>query len=97
MSLKITGNSVFEKNNFSGNGLPKGEYENCLFRNCEFAESDLMNIIFIDCTFEQCNLSMAKIRNTALKTVKFIHCKLLGLNFSDCNPFLLSLYFEDDE
>jgi uncharacterized protein YjbI with pentapeptide repeats len=38
---------------------------------------------------------MAKVKNTALKTVKFSNCKLLGLNFSECNNFLLSVYFEN--
>ncbi len=33
--------------------------------------------------------------NTALKDVKFSNCKLLGLNFNDCNEFLLSIGFED--
>ena len=95
MGLKITENRVFEKNSFSETGLPKGEYESCKFRNCDFPDGDLSGVIFIDCVFENCNLSLTKVRNTSFKTVRFISCKLLGLNFSDCNPFLLSLYFEN--
>jgi uncharacterized protein YjbI with pentapeptide repeats len=38
---------------------------------------------------------LAKISNTALRTVRFKSCKLLGLHFEDCNQFLLSLGFEN--
>ena len=37
---------------------------------------------------------MTKVKNTSFKTVKFSNCKLLGLNFSDCNVFLFSVGFE---
>ncbi len=95
MALKIIQNTVFEKNNYTETALAKGEYEGCRFKVCEFSGSDLSNITFIDCEFADCNLSMTKIKNSAFKTVVFKNCKLLGLNFSDCNSFLLSLGFEN--
>jgi len=38
---------------------------------------------------------MAKINNTSFKGVKFTNCKLLGLNFNDCDNFLLMMYFDN--
>ena len=35
------------------------------------------------------------IKNTGLKDVDFEACKLLGLNFGACNPFLLEMKFAD--
>ena len=37
---------------------------------------------------------MAKLVATALQTVRFVNCKLLGVNFTRCKDFLLSFYFE---
>lgn len=95
MGLRIIENNIFEKGDISEKGLALGEYERCRFKSCDFSNSDLSEFTFIDCTLDQCNLSMAKVKNAALKTVKFTNCKLLGLNFSDCNNFLLSLDFEN--
>ncbi|HTH30145.1 MAG TPA: pentapeptide repeat-containing protein, partial [Lacibacter sp.] len=41
--------------------LPTGDYENCHFTNCNFAETNLSKITFIDCVFDNCNLSAANI------------------------------------
>jgi uncharacterized protein YjbI with pentapeptide repeats len=38
---------------------------------------------------------MVFLNETAMKGVTFIHCKLLGVDFQGCKPFLLSLDFED--
>lgn len=74
--------------------LANGEYENCIFNSCEFADLDLSGLIFIDCTFEGCNLSLAKLNKTAFRDVVFRDCKMLGLRFDSCNPFGLSFSFE---
>jgi len=95
MAAEIVENKRFEKENFSDQKFARGEYENCRFKDCNFSGSDLSDLTFIDCEFELCNLSMTKARNTALKTVRFLNCKLLGFNFSDCNNFLLSVNFEN--
>ena len=95
MSLPYIENKKFEKINFSEEILPKGEYENCSFLNCIFYKSDVSNSAFRDCEFESCDFSLATIRNTVFSNIKFKNCKLLGLHFNDCNPFLLSAYFEN--
>jgi len=70
-----------------------GEYDNCTFKNCDFQSVDLKNYVFSDCFFEECNLSNQKLYNTAFKTVEFIKCKLVGIDFTNCNPFLFKVYF----
>jgi uncharacterized protein YjbI with pentapeptide repeats len=80
----------FDKNDL----LAKGEYENCIFSNCNFADGDLSEFKFIDCTFNGCNLSLTKLGKTVFRDVKFKDCKMLGLRFDICNEFGLSLSFD---
>ncbi len=80
---------------YSFNALKKGDYENCLFFNCNFANSDLSSINFSECSFENCDFSLAKIFNTSFQDIKFKNCKLLGLHFEDCNVFLFTVNFEN--
>jgi len=87
-------NKQYEKIDYALEALPMGEYENCTFNDCNFANSDISDTIFIDCKFEYCNLSLVKVKNTAFKGVKFKHCKLLGITFGDSSGFLLALDFE---
>jgi uncharacterized protein YjbI with pentapeptide repeats len=72
-----------------------GEYEKCRFEHCELSQADLSGIKFIDCTWHHSNLSLAKLNHTAFQSNHFLNCKLLGLSFAQCNPFLLSLQFEN--
>ena len=73
----------------------KTEYDNCTFINCNFSNLDLSNTQFIECHFIDCNFSLSRIKNTGLKRVHFEKCKLVGLNFSEVDPFLLNLKFTD--
>ena len=74
--------------------LQSGEYDNCIFNGCDFAEHDLSAFKFAECTFNGCNLSLAKLNGTAFRDVQFKDCKMLGLRFDSCNPFSLSFSFE---
>lgn len=71
-----------------------GDYESCRFVNCDMSEMDLSDYSFTDCEFEGCNLSMAIFKNTSVKQVLFNHCKMLGVNLSVVNPFLVAMNFE---
>lgn len=71
------------------------EFEACEFINCDFSEANFKSSKLIDCTFSNCNLSMAKLNNLQLNNVSFKSCKLLGINFSECQDFLFSAKFED--
>ncbi len=93
MKIKITENSVFENINFPEKEALTGTYEDCVFKGCTL--TDLSYISFEDCVFEHCNLSMCNLNNTSFKNVKFNNCKLLGLIFTHCNPFLFSVKFEN--
>lgn len=74
--------------------LKQGVYENCNFIGCDFSEYNLSHFKFIDCEFNACNLSLVKLHNTALQSVKFTDCKLLGLLFDACNDFGFSVSFD---
>jgi fluoroquinolone resistance protein len=84
---------TFENIDHALNPLEAGEYENCSFSNCKFANGDLSNYSFIECKFSGCDLSMVKLGNTALKEVEFYECKMLGIRFDACLPFLLAMSF----
>lgn len=86
---------IFDKVDFTEKPLPKGEYDGCQFINCNFSNADLMNIDFSDCEFIGSNLSMATIMKTGFKNVRFNNCKLLGLHFNNCSPFLFEVKFDN--
>lgn len=73
--------------------LPKAEFEQCTFRQCNWAGADLSGTRFTECTFEQCDLSTARVAQTGFRTVRFAGCKLLGVQFDACAPFLLAMRF----
>ena len=75
--------------------LPKQEYENCSYINCNFSGSDLSNVTFRECLFTDCDLSLAQMKNTVFSDVQFLNCKLLGLHFDNCDDLFLSVDFEN--
>lgn len=79
---------------FSGKLPAKGDYEQCVFKGIDCSGATLSDYKFIDCSFQDCNLSMANISRAAIREVKFIDCKLLGLRFDTCNQFGLAFSFE---
>ncbi len=83
----------FSNLNFTEKQLQICEYENCTFKNCIFAGANLSDYNFDECLFTECDLSNAKLLNTTFQNVEFENCKLMGLQFDVCNPFLLSLRF----
>ena len=89
----MTENILFERADYTVSNLPRGEYENCRFLNCNFYGGDISHITFRECTFDSCDFSLAKLKNTALNDIHFVDCKLLGVQFEECNQFLLSLDF----
>ena len=90
----MTENILFERVDYTVNNLPRGVYEYCRFVNCNFYGGDISHSTFRECVFDSCDFSLAKMKNTALNDIHFIGCKLLGVQFEECNQFLLSLDFE---
>src|SRR6187551_172692 len=95
MQKSYISSQTFDKTNFTEKPLAKGDYEHCQFNGCDLSNADLTQINFIDCSFSNCNLSLAKLAKTGLQHVQFKDCKLLGLQFWHCNPFVFSVGFEN--
>lgn len=85
---------TFEKKDFSTDHLEKGEYEDCIFINCNFSGVNVSTYKFIDCEFHHCDISLVKIENTGFQNAKFIGCKMLGIAFDTCDAFGFSVSFE---
>ncbi|UPQ74795.1 pentapeptide repeat-containing protein [Chryseobacterium nepalense] len=83
---------TFENADFSQ--IQRGEYEHCIFRNCNLEYADLSGFSFNNCEFTGCNLSMAKLCRTAFREVIFKECKMFGLHFNECNEFGMSFRFD---
>jgi uncharacterized protein YjbI with pentapeptide repeats len=97
MTPETISDQKFVKQTFTGIKLPAKEYDTCVFRECDFADADLSGILFLECRFEQCNMSMAKVINTTFQDVVFKGCKLLGMDFSNCNDLTFGAAFEDSK
>lgn len=85
---------TFEKIDYSAQKLVDREFHDCTFKNCDFSNSNLSGNEFTDCTFDTCNLSMVKLDKTKLNQVSFIGCKLMGVDFSVVNVFILTVGFK---
>ena len=89
----MTEHEHFDKEDFRVRTAARS-YEDCLFTGCLFSSADLRDCEFTDCRFERCDLSMALLKNTSMRTVRFHECKLLGTSFENCNQILFSPDFE---
>lgn len=95
MGTALKEDKVFEKQDFTKNRLLQGDYEYCTFLNCNFSDSFLNGIRFLECEFIDCNLSSANIASTSFQDAKFTGCKMLGLHFETVNPFGFSIQMEN--
>lgn len=84
----------YHSENFSNKSLPKGEYEHCLFKRCDFSSTQFFGLTFSECIFENCELSNIDLKESSFRDIIFRDCKMLGLNFDQCQTFLLSFSFE---
>jgi fluoroquinolone resistance protein len=78
---------------WSGRQMKDEIYENCIFENCDFSDGVFSFCKFVECVFTNTNLSMAKFTGCLMNDIRFDNCKLLGINFSDCNDSLFSVKF----
>lgn len=93
--MSLIEDKTFEKQDYTKNRLPKGDYEYCKFLNCNFSEGFLSEIKFLECEFIACNLSSTNITSTSFQDVSFQDCKLLGLHFDTVNPFGFAVDFKN--
>jgi uncharacterized protein YjbI with pentapeptide repeats len=76
---------------FSEVHLEDRSFDDCLFRSCRFDRGSLGGAIFSGCRFDQCQLTLMTLKHTTLADVEFTGCKLVGLNFSDCDDLRFSI------
>lgn len=93
MNTSLHVDEVIKDINFTSEGFHIGDFEACVFKRCTFRDLELGSSSFEDCEFVDCDLSNSKLSNTALRDVQFNNCKMLGLHFETCNPFLFSVQF----
>ncbi|EFK58623.1 pentapeptide repeat-containing protein [Sphingobacterium spiritivorum] len=93
MSEQYTQDETFERMDYTSLALAKGEYDNCTFINCNFAEQDLSGFKFIDCSFKHCNLSLVRLEKTALRDIIFEDSKMIGIRYENCLDFGLAFSF----
>jgi len=84
---------IFTNIDYSDKALRNREFCSCTFNRCVFVKSNLIGNVFEDCTFENCDFSMAIIYGVSFVNAVFKGCKLLGLDFTRCNPCLFSFSF----
>ncbi len=94
MEPHIHDNKTFENITYAEKLINGREFHDCIFKKCDFSNSEFSNSKFVDCIFDGCNLSMMKLGGTALNNAIFKHCKILGVNFSQCQDFLFAVMFE---
>ncbi len=87
-------NQIFSNDDFRDTALPVAEYSDCEFRSCNFESCNLSDFRFISCKFTSCNLSLVTLNNTSMSDLHFDECKILGVNFFQCNQFFLSFSFQ---
>ena len=92
--MQFVEKEIFENYIYQETSFLKGEYDSCIFNNCNLSNTDLSKSVFIDCVFNNCNLSIAKINNVVFRDVKFNGCKLMGLFFETANEHGLAFSFE---
>lgn len=75
--------------------LNPGTYESCRFINSNFTAIDLSEIRFVECSFEACILDRVHLSNTTLNDVQFKDCKMMGIDFTNCQKVTFSVRFEN--
>lgn len=93
MESTIHEDKTFEQINYTDKVIQGREFQSCTFKKCDFSNSDFSRNKFLECTFIECNLSLMKLGNSVLTDVVFKDCKILGVNFSECQDFLFSVSF----
>ncbi len=68
-------------------------FVDCVFEGCDLSAKDLSKIQFQSCQFIFCNLVTTKMTNTRLQGVSFIESKLMGVDFTRCDPTFFDVSF----
>ena len=85
----------YHKVRFTSEALSKSDFDTCRFVHCDFSDLAIHSSEFLECEFEDCNWSNTKVRGVSFKEVTFTACKVLGVKFSEADPFLFKADFEN--
>ncbi|NDV19125.1 hypothetical protein GO013_06795 [Pseudodesulfovibrio sp. JC047] len=86
-------NTVFEEIKLTETETVTGvEFYNCTFTNSSFQSCRFVECSFDNCEFIRCNLSLIEIPSTSFLGVRFMDCKMLGVNWSGTGGFLSASY-----
>lgn len=88
----VTEGAAFEQMRLTGPVYDR-QFIDCTFTRCVLDQAQLANCRFEQCAFIGCELTLTELTQTRLAQVRFDGCKLTGVDFSQCNPFLLQLSF----
>lgn len=87
-------NEIYKQQFNDVKGFTSSEADLC---ECTFTKCDLTEIHFRglleSCSFTDCNLSLASFESAKLLEVKFINCKLEGIDFTRVNSLGLAVSF----
>jgi uncharacterized protein YjbI with pentapeptide repeats len=86
-------NQEFKKESCGGFDLKHRAFSHVTFEHCDFSQADFSSSKFLDCRLSNCNLSLTKISGSRLQEVEFESCKLVGVDFTQCNPMFLAIRF----
>ncbi len=76
---------------FSDLVLEGHSFDDCEFRSCRFDHGSFGGVIFSTCRFDQCQLTLVSLKHATLADVEFVGCKLVGVNFSECDDLRFSI------
>lgn len=93
MSEIIHENKIFKDIDYFEKTVTDREFIECTFINCNLSSSDFSRTDFVECRFENCNLSMMKLDEVVLNDVKFVDCKMHGIDFSVSNEYIFTVDF----
>lgn len=82
----------FEEIDFRGETIEGRTFEDCTFSRVNFNGSSFIRCRFLDCTFDQSDLSNLILMSSDLKNVKFIDCKLVGVNWTAASVLMHSTW-----
>jgi fluoroquinolone resistance protein len=78
---------------FSHLDLKHKVFTEVVFEKCDFTHTNFTGSRFLLCKMIQCNLSLARLDGCRLQGVEFEETKIVGVNFTKCDPLFLSLQF----
>jgi uncharacterized protein YjbI with pentapeptide repeats len=87
-------NKTFSQINYAEKHLQGREFINCVFEQCDFSKAVIRDTDFMSCIFKECNFTMCHWPGSGLDKAIFAGCKILGVDFTQCNQMMFSPIFD---